>query len=163
MHISSIIIHPKYNATGVNENDIALLLLAERIIDVPVVKVNTIKSLPVDDTAVVLGWGRTATEDAASPTLLYGEMTLISLDDCHKMDQMITSSSPVVCAKNGPTGSSACMGDSGGPLVWREHVVGVVSYFLNSPSRPSGCGKVPVVFSSTAMFLNWMRSTMNRM
>lgn len=112
--------HPNYDY-DLDKNDIGLIFLQKSVtIDVPLLKLNDVSSLPVPGSTVyVMGWGDT---DAAKSIqnlpdeLLIVELEVISNADCEKAESGTDSyngyiSDDMLCTEH--EGQDACQGDSG--------------------------------------------------
>lgn len=118
-------VHPKYKAATF-QNDIALVRLnkdvqyKEHIIPVclPLRKENF-----VDSSAVVIGWGRTAHGQVATPSKLQEvQVTVIETKICQDWFKSNNRKETIyeeefLCAGRESGGKDSCQGDSGGPLV----------------------------------------------
>nr|XP_012139967.1 PREDICTED: venom serine protease Bi-VSP-like [Megachile rotundata] len=126
VEIAQKIIHPLYR-TGVAENDIAVLKLAE---DVPFSKTLHPICLPVDPPLrdmnlenyypYIAGWGSQSLKGETVDHLMEANVPVISNDDCKRQYSNIRGAvidNRVVCAGFPHGGKDACQGDSGGPLM----------------------------------------------
>ncbi|XP_065349316.1 transmembrane protease serine 11A-like isoform X1 [Cloeon dipterum] len=153
--------HESFNPNNLN-NDIGLLKLPS---SVPLsTYVNVIKLPPATDgevtyaglTATVSGFGKTSDSSAASSTMQYVNLTVISNLDCAKFYGTDIIKSSTLCTQ--VPKKSTCQGDSGGPLVIPDgsnsyKQIGVVSF-----GSASGCLVGPSGFIRVASYLTWISS-----
>jgi len=157
--------HPRWNATGIADNDIAVLEL-ETPIDwaaFPNVrpaclpKGETIEEV-VNKPAVVSGWGAISNSRNFPDFLQRVNLTINGRENCGRWTNWRSLPEDRFCAGQTQPGKSHCFGDSGGPLVasGRENngaatLFGVVSYV-----GPFGCGAQnwPGVYANVPYFLN---------
>jgi len=157
--------HPRWNATGIVNNDIAVLEL-ETPIDwaaFPNVrpaclpKGETIEEV-VNKPAVVSGWGAISNSRNFPDFLQRVNLTINGRENCGRWTNWRSLPEDRFCAGQTQPGKSHCFGDSGGPLVasGRENngaatLFGVVSYV-----GPFGCGAQnwPGVYANVPYFLN---------
>lgn len=132
--VQQIIVHPGWNPTS-NDNDIALLQLAQPINDVtPVVLAQQSDAAIFEpgDIARVMGWGAIWSSGPSSDVLLQVDLPIVAQETCNNVYGTITDR--MICAGVPQGGIDSCQGDSGGPLVvdddsiWKQ--VGIVSFGL---------------------------------
>ena len=154
--VQAIVVHPGWNPTN-NDNDIALLRLAEPIDDVAPVML----AQPADaaifepgDTSRVMGWGATSSGGPSSDVLLQVDVPIVAQQTCNDAyGGSITER--MICAGVPEGGIDSCQGDSGGPLVvndnasWKQ--VGVVS-FGRGCAGPNAYG----VYARVTEFIAWI-------
>ncbi|KAL0274765.1 UNVERIFIED_CONTAM: hypothetical protein PYX00_002814 [Menopon gallinae] len=162
--VKRIIKHPKYT-TGVQPNDIAILILASSLkfnSNVQPIRLPSPGAEFNGDT-ILSGWGSVSnTETPRYPDCLQkATLPLVSYDDCRKK----WGNSPLDKVSNictGPIGGtlSACSGDSGGPLVkvvdGDRILIGVVSW----GSIPCGRG-YPSVYTKVSSFIQFINQSMS--
>ncbi|XP_066603961.1 chymotrypsin-1-like [Prorops nasuta] len=149
-------LHPFYKQT---RNDIGLLYMP---MDIPYR--NTIQPITlnrqsydsfVDESSVVIGWGRDERGNKGTKALKYAVLPVISNSECGRYWNVDKRN---ICTAPG-LGEDACQGDSGGPLVvvssGRLVQIGIVSYGdSNCPSSRPG------VFTRVSTYLPWINSVM---
>ncbi|KAJ8673248.1 hypothetical protein QAD02_004510 [Eretmocerus hayati] len=151
--ISGGIAHPGYNSYQ-NVNDIALLVLSQRIANAQIVSLQS-KPQKVEDRslAMALGWGRTE-YGTPSTQLRKVEVPLLYPSDCqrhfgYRAEWVCTDASQ----------RNVCYGDSGGPLMYKNKQIGVVSMGSPVPRGVDACmsGK-PTVFTRISSYYKWIQS-----
>ena len=115
INVSRIIIHPDYN-TVTQDNDIALLELANNSSSgTPISRTSSSTNL-TGTTATAIGWGLTTEGGSASEVLRQVNLPIISNSTCSiAYGGGITDN--MLCAGFSSGGKDSCQGDSGGPLV----------------------------------------------
>lgn len=154
--VQEIVVHPGWDPTS-NDNDIALLRLAQPIDNVTPLRLVQPSDAPIfapGTIARVMGWGAIASGGNDSDVLLQVDIPIVAQQTCNTAygggitDRMI-------CAGLAEGGKDSCQGDSGGPLVvnadatWRQ--VGVVS-FGQGCADPNAYG----VYARVAEFYAWV-------
>lgn len=156
------ITHPDYDSLNHNNNDIALLELAEDIRYAPEASPICLptKDVAVSTMCVTTGWGRGAVikEDVLHQLML----PIIDQNVCSQPDWLgnnITDS--MLCAGYPEGGKDTCQGDSGGPLVCLEGRKWVL-YGLTSWGPGDVCGgpNSPGVYTRIVKFLDWIETSM---
>lgn len=155
--VSSIAVHPDYDAQNVN-NDIAILTLDEELKygdGIAAVKLPTSSSLPSAGTiGTITGWGALKEGGNVSPTLQFVDVPVVDKKTCSSDYQgfnEITDS--MLCAGEEEGGKDGCQGDSGGPFVSDGVLIGITSW-------GNGCARAgyPGVYSSPAYFRDFIES-----
>ncbi|XP_073949688.1 phenoloxidase-activating enzyme 1-like [Choristoneura fumiferana] len=159
--------HPHSGYSDSNSDkrdDIALVRLAQRVkysyYVQPICLPDGRSRLTVGNDVFVAGWGKTL-NGRNSPVKLKLKVPIFEKENCIKKYRTLGAelTSNQICA-GGKFAEDACRGDSGGPLmraknngVWES--VAVVSFGY-------GCGRDgwPGVYTSTANYLDWIRSTL---
>ncbi len=172
--LAQIVIHPGWN-TNTNDNDIALLKLAQPIAyrqggggQLPiqgVVPVPTTIGALTGVTSTVTGWGNTLGQPNPGginyPSALHEvEVPIISNQACSTSYDGITDN--MLCAGFTAGGKDSCQGDSGGPLVVRNNALnrweqaGVVSF-------GSGCARpnFPGIYTRVSRYTDWINNLVN--
>lgn len=159
-NVSSVIVHPNYNA-ATSDSDIALLRLASPVTLGPSVGVVPLVFSPANDSLVapgvsslVSGWGATSEGGSTATILQKVRVPIVSNATCNaSYGGGITAN--MLCAGFAAGGKDSCQGDSGGPLVvpegsgWR--LAGVVS-FGEGCARPNFYG----VYTRVSSFTTWI-------
>lgn len=132
--ISSIAVHPKYDASGpAPYNDIALIRIAAPVIFTE--RINPVCLSQVgapfkDREALVAGWGKVNETSAPSNSLREAKLKVISNEECNASYPFLIKATHICTYR---PEHDACNGDSGGPLIVRktQPVVGEdeVEYF----------------------------------
>lgn len=134
------LVHPSFNATGNEENDIRLLKL-ETPSSAQLIQLNTNALIPAQGSKVdVIGFGKTSeTSAVVSFNLNQVQVTVQDYDVCQSMENMNIIGDPMtqICAGELAGGKDSCDGDSGGPLLiaGTNIQVGIVSVGV-------GCARV---------------------
>lgn len=178
IRITEVIPHPGYNPQGENrnDNDIALLKLAEPAPNAKVVTLMADNNIPLDKEYIALGWGTTKVElnqatgkfESKEPSnaLLLGKLKAITNETCNTAhDGIITNN--MVCslsAQENPV-VDACQGDSGGPFVYQNEEgafvqVGVTSFGGKGGDAPP-CGEknIPGVYARVSQYQAWIKQS----
>jgi len=168
----SVVIHPGYQpdpntSDNVNDNDIALLRLAEpvtSIAPVSLIEGSDIADIDADTIATVMGWGATAIDSTgqsidASNTLLKVDQKVVSNPACSEIYEFgITDTMLCAGGLDASDTADSCQGDSGGPLVVQNGnsslQVGIVSFGgLESSCAEMG---VPGVYTKVARYQSFI-------
>ncbi|KAJ8950731.1 hypothetical protein NQ318_011222, partial [Aromia moschata] len=157
----SIIIHPQYNSTTL-QNDIALVHLQH-----PVTESNIVRPIPIAPTnsgsfaeviGYLTGWGYTSDDNPTlAPTLQGVELRIISTAEC-RIYAGSWAYEDNVCTHgfNGEHNVGGCFGDSGSPLVAQGVQVGVVSF----GSGQCASGSI-TSFARVNSYANWINQHIN--
>ncbi|KAJ8673262.1 hypothetical protein QAD02_004524 [Eretmocerus hayati] len=151
--ISGWTAHPGYNL-NLNVNDIALLVLSQRIANAQIVSLQPKpQKVPDRSLAMALGWGMTE-YGTPSTQLRKVEVPLLYPSDCQRH---FGYRAEWVCID--ASQRNVCYGDSGGPLVYNNTQIGVVSMASPVPPgvHPCTSGK-PTVFTRISSYYNWIES-----
>ncbi|XP_076060713.1 phenoloxidase-activating factor 3-like isoform X2 [Oratosquilla oratoria] len=166
---AEFIIHPDYQRSCPQCNDIALLRL-ERPATLDLYYVSPI-CLPInfdidirDKYGTAIGWGSTSTEflvNRRADVLQKVLLRIHELQDCRERKSVYPDQNMVICA-GGELGQDTCRGDSGGPIMLtnrggsQHFVIGVTS------SGPLACGSEggQGLYTNVKYYLNWILSTM---
>jgi len=124
--------HPRFDPET-EENDVALLKLANPVLDITPVQLNWNPVLPQGGALTqVLGFGTTVAGDTVFPTILQqAEVLVIPFEQCNSPDSFNGRiiDSAMICAGLPMGGKDACDGDSGGPLLTGDgRQIGIVSF-----------------------------------
>lgn len=134
------LVHPNFNATGNEENDIRMLKL-QNPSSSQLVELNKNSLIPAVDSKVdVIGFGKTSENSGVlSFNLNQVRVTVQDYDVCQSMENMNIVGDPItqICAGELAGGKDSCDGDSGGPLLiaGTNIQVGIVSVGV-------GCARV---------------------
>nr|XP_037291013.1 prothrombin-like [Rhipicephalus microplus] len=147
--ITDIYFHPKFNASTY-DNDIALLLLADRVKftdyiqpaclgDRAAIERNEFNSTDGVRKGKVTGWGQLAENGHTLPRYLQEiELPIVNQDVCRNATKYKVTDNMFCAGYAQEIVGDACQGDSGSPfVVWRKnrwYVVGIVSWGV-------GCGR----------------------
>ncbi len=164
--VREIVLHPDYDPET-SDSDLALLVLAEPVADVPPLELIDDAELGVPGTeATVLGWGATAGDGSGFPAALQQVgVPLVSLALANALPAFDGSLTEAMLPA-GPAegGRDSCQGDSGGPLIvagpagGSPMLAGVVSFGADTLdcAAPGGYG----IYTRVLVFRNWILSLM---
>ncbi|GJQ80526.1 hypothetical protein Trydic_g12417 [Trypoxylus dichotomus] len=154
---SALFIHANYNPNTV-ANDIAVIRLGTALAmsgTVAQVSLNTANTGAV--AAILIGWGRTATNSGIPNNLQHLNTQTITNAACQShWGSLVTASQ--ICALT-QAGQGSCNGDSGGPLIQSSNraQIGIVSF-----GHASGCAVGwPDVYARVSSFIAWITSAVN--
>ncbi|GJQ80470.1 hypothetical protein Trydic_g12368 [Trypoxylus dichotomus] len=157
--VRKIIMHPNFNDTGDELDDIALLQL-----DSPLSYSATIAPVTLDTSTsqsiinvTLIGWGTTRNKGSMSNFLRELSTQTISQATC-SLYWSAGLNADHICTKF-RNGKGFCSGDSGGPLINTnsKKQVGVAAFNFDD-----GCGMMlPDVFSRISSYMSWIQSTTN--
>lgn len=131
LKISELVTHPDFNKRGVNENDIALVKLEDKLkFDKSIKPVKLAEERPkVGQKCWVSGWGLFQ-EEIDSPDLL--KVTVVTVFENKICEDLMTRfrfiADCMICA--GTDKEISCEGDSGGPLICRRKLAGILTNAL---------------------------------
>lgn len=165
--VAAIITHPLYLAGVTLANDVALLQLADPVIDITPIKIAT----PADaarfvagTTAQIAGWGNRLPQTGLDfPDVAHkASILIVDIATCNERYSGGLNESLHLCAGQYPSGGiDTCQGDSGGPLMvpdgsGRLLHAGIVSF-------GTGCAwpNFPGVYAKTASFADWITAQIN--
>lgn len=170
--LAEIIVHNGWN-NSTKDNDIALLRLAEPILERPTggtelpIQYAILPQPSVGDltgvTTTVTGWGNRDPNGQDFPARLHEvEVSVISNAECSQAYNTLTDN--MLCAGVPGGGKDSCQGDSGGPLVYQDVIsgewrqVGIVSFGI-------GCAEAehPGVYARVSRYLNWIQDIVSPM
>ncbi|GJQ88684.1 hypothetical protein Trydic_g15230, partial [Trypoxylus dichotomus] len=159
VEIRKIVMHPNYNDTGYESNDIALIKLDSALnysATVAPVTLDTDVSQSIIHVTLI-GWGETRNKGPPSNKLRELSTKTISQAACSQYWSDLVSPNQI-CTKF-QSGKGFCGSDSGGPLIRTNSKtqVGIASFNFEG-----GCGRVlPDVFTRVSKFLPWIQSTIH--
>ncbi|XP_065086849.1 plasma kallikrein-like [Ochlerotatus camptorhynchus] len=151
--VEQVIVHPNFRLNPVVKNDIALVVLDEKVEESISVKFVELTSKSVEDNMVCLitGWGRQDFYNATKPIcMMKATIPILNLDECRRRSTLPIADG-FFCAGYFDGGIDACSGDSGGPLVCNGVQYGIVSF-------GRGCAEKnhPGVYTDVYQHLEWI-------
>ena len=162
--VEKIIKHEKYASSKSNQNDIALMKLAEDVefnADIQPVCLPAADYMDVTgDQVLATGWGATKQGGSLATVLQEVSVPAISNDDCAKAYPRETIYDSTICAGLLETGGKdSCQGDSGGPLVHFNNngsfiQVGITSWGYGCAQKGS-----PGVYTRVSEYWDWIHDT----
>lgn len=151
-----VICHEKYNETGLEENDVAILVLgtqSELKFDGKTQSIPMADREPeAKDWGYISGWGKLDNNGTLPKKMRIAALEIASRHSC-MMDYLWRYRNGTLCAGT-QDGRDACFGDSGGPLVVRGQLAGIVS------RGPKKCGTGDGLYMSVAYYKNWIEKKM---
>lgn len=162
--VSSVIVHPEYNAQTFL-NDIALIGLAAPIApsaDLQPIALPTSQDplqWPAGGTpAQISGWGSTSFQGSQSGTLLAGQVQVLLGPGQQGCGDYGPDFSPgqLICAGLPNGGVDACQGDSGGPLVINANGVPVLAG-ITSVGNECALARFPGLYTRVTTYLPWIK------
>lgn len=155
MHVMRITINDQFNPTT-NENDLALVILDERLIwnrfTIQPIAVNAEVRPKNGLKATVTGWGATSEGGQSSYQLQEVDVKVIDQDTCDSLYGFDRITDGMLCAGILEVGGKdACQYDSGGPLVSGYYLLGIVSWG-NGCARP----EYPGVYVNVPYYIDWI-------
>ncbi|GJQ80505.1 hypothetical protein Trydic_g12397 [Trypoxylus dichotomus] len=157
--VRKIIMHPRYNDTGYESNDIAMIKLRSALkysaTISPVVLGTAVYQSAINVT--LIGWGETSNHGPKSNKLRELSTQTISQAACSLYWPYLFTTD-LICTKF-QSGKGHCKGDSGGPLIRTNSKtqVGVISLH-----HSRGCGKMFAdVFGRVSSYVNWIQHIIN--
>ncbi|XP_064078488.1 trypsin-1-like [Macrobrachium nipponense] len=159
IRVKSIVIHPKYERSNM-DNDIAILRLAS-----PAILNDQVNPICLPDAnkdfsnvkAIVTGWGNTKEGGGYVSQLQEVQVPTMSNDRCKMAYSPEAITENMICAGYAAGGKDSCQGDSGGPLATEDGgswvLIGVVSW-------GSGCArpKQPGVYARVTKYVDWIKA-----
>ncbi|XP_028135106.1 brachyurin [Diabrotica virgifera virgifera] len=154
---TSFIVHEGWDGDNINKNDIALIKLPSPVQTSKVIKTVSIAAGTnkyVNSVGNVAGWGLTKNDQTVvTPVLRYISPSILSNDDCKKVDQDYEAVilDTLLCSNPGSHKQGTCQGDSGGPLVVNGVQIGIVSFGSTDCEE----GK-PSIFTRVTEYHDWI-------
>eukprot|EP00093_Oithona_nana_P002148 02148.XXX_5221_6282_1 [CDS] Oithona nana genome sequencing. len=152
--IKSYAIHPDYDPSSSNSNDICILFL-----DSSMTFNEYVNKVPLDtmgpttkETCIVSGWGTLQEGGYIARILQWVEVTVKSDSEC-QIAYSQTTYNPITMFCASDYGKDSCQGDSGGPIVCNGKLKGVVSFGIGC-ARPS----YPGVYAKVSEYVTWIQS-----
>jgi secreted trypsin-like serine protease len=153
---------PKYDILR-NSGDVALLLLDQPVIGVPLIKLNAISRTPsVGQPLTMIGFGDTSNGKREFPKyLLEVSVSTVSQKDCNDENSYEGKiiETDMICAGNTSSGGKdACGGDSGGPLlVTGRSILDDIQVGISSFGEECGRPDFPGVYTRVSTYLPWIQ------
>lgn len=152
------LVHPAFNQTGNEENDIRLLKL-EKPSSLQIIELNENNFIPEVYAKVdVIGFGKTMENSTVgSFALNQVEVTVQDYSVCQSMPNMniIGNSTTQICAGELSGGKDSCDGDSGGPLMiaGTDIQVGIVSVGI-------GCARIDAsaIYTKVSAYIDFIQN-----
>ena len=163
--VSSIIVHPQYNASA-NTSDVALLELTAAATGATVLPLNADPAFPaLNQSLDTYGWGNTMYPGTSYPNLLHG-VTIqdragpTSTGSCGLYGSEYIGDH-MVCGGVSGGGKDACQGDSGGPLVATN--ASNQRVLVGATSWGNGCAlaSYPGLWSRVSSYEDWVDQQIN--
>ncbi|XP_055382217.1 trypsin delta-like [Condylostylus longicornis] len=165
--ISKIIIHTGYRTTTEHDNDIAILILNDKLKYSTKIQainldnnLNNFNSTKIGNVAFVSGWGALREGGSSSGALNYVSILVVDQTTCRNAYYPEPITEGMLCAGVSAGGRDSCQGDSGGPLIvfngGEPILIGVVSWG-NGCARP----RYPGVYAKVANYRSWISKNAN--
>jgi uncharacterized repeat protein (TIGR01451 family) len=165
--VAAIITHPLYLAGVTLANDVALLQLADPVIDITPIKIAT----PADaarfvagTTAQIAGWGNRLPQTGLDfPDVAHkASILIVDIATCNERYSGGLNESLHLCAGQYPSGGiDTCQGDSGGPLMVPDGSGGLLHAGIVSFGIGCAWPNFPGVYAKTASFADWITAQIN--
>jgi len=165
--VAAIITHPLYLAGVTLANDVALLQLADPVIDITPIKIAT----PADaarfvagTTAQIAGWGNRLSQTGLDfPDVAHkASILIVDIATCNERYSGGLNESLHLCAGQYPSGGiDTCQGDSGGPLMVPDGSGGLLHAGIVSFGIGCAWPNFPGVYAKTASFADWITAQIN--
>ncbi|MBO9347970.1 MAG: trypsin-like serine protease, partial [Chloroflexus sp.] len=165
--VAAIITHPLYLAGVTLANDVALLQLADPVIDITPIKIAT----PADaarfvagTTAQIAGWGNRLPQTGVDLPYVAHKASILIVDiaTCNERYSGGLNESLHLCAGQYPSGGiDTCQGDSGGPLMVPDGSGGLLHAGIVSFGTGCAWPNFPGVYAKTASFADWITAQIN--
>jgi secreted trypsin-like serine protease len=168
-HIRNVtrqILYPQYNLLQ-NSGDLALLLLNQPVIGIPMIKVNAASKSPnIGQSLTIIGFGDTSNGRLEFPKyLMEASVSTISQKVCNDVksyDGKIIETD-MICAGNMTSGAQdSCGGDSGGPLLipgLSTSASDDIQVGISSFGEECGHPDFPGVYTRLSTYLPWIQDT----
>ncbi|WP_298816664.1 trypsin-like serine protease [Chloroflexus sp.] len=164
--VAEIITHPFYLPGQVLANDVALLYLAEPVVDITPIRIATpddAARFAPDVTAQIAGWGNRLPQTGVDdPDVAHkAQLPIVNLATCNERYDGALSDMHL-CAGIYPTGGvDTCQGDSGGPLMVPDGSGGLLHAGIVSFGVGCAWPHFPGVYARTAFFADWITAQIN--
>jgi uncharacterized repeat protein (TIGR01451 family) len=165
--VETIIAHPLYIEGSTLANDVALLQLADPVIDITPIKIAT----PADaarfvagTTAQIAGWGNRLPQTGLDfPDVAHkASILIVDIATCNERYSGGLNESLHLCAGQYPSGGiDTCQGDSGGPLMVPDGSGGLLHAGIVSFGIGCAWPNFPGVYAKTASFADWITAQIN--
>ncbi|XP_050510778.1 CLIP domain-containing serine protease B4-like [Diabrotica virgifera virgifera] len=165
--VAKVTVHPNFNISGTEDNDIALIRLARSakysaaIQPICLPTANMLNKEFIGENVTIAGWGKTDTSKRPAKDLQYITIPVRERDVCNQIFNETLEQSKFCAGVS--EGEDSCGGDSGGPMIWKNEeskakyfLIGVVSYGLEK------CGTGPAVYTNVPYFLKWILDSISR-
>ena len=163
-NIEKVVSNPNYSPIT-NDNDIALLKLAETQIEISSFPKIANISLPKGKEAFVAGWGNTIgypSNEQSFPDRL--QELLVPIVDWNICNEAFFGelTNNMICAGYLEGGKDSCQGDSGGPLISYENgqsqLIGIVSWG-DRCAEPNKSG----IYTNVQNYISWIESNTGKL
>jgi len=126
--VTSIWVHPKFTDVR-SGSDVAVLTLDEKLpySSIDLVSAKDVEAYQAGTAALILGWGRLASDGESSRYLMQATVPVIEDGSCASSYPAYLAEA-MTCAGYPDGGVDSCQGDSGGPLVIDGKLAGVTSW-----------------------------------
>lgn len=155
--VNRIICHEKYDRTGVNGNDVAILVLGKKFslkFDKKTQTIPMVEREPKKSSwGYVSGWGDLDNSGTEPKEMRIAAVKISTKKKCK--DEFAEYKAPGTFCAGTRDGRDACFGDSGGPLVVGGYLVGIVS------RGPEECGITDSLYTSVLYYRDWIQQKMS--
>lgn len=153
--VSSIRVHPSYNANTYN-NDVAIWKLSSSVSATNGISYASLASSGSDPasgtTLTVAGWGTTSSGGSSPTALRKVDVPVVSRSTCNSNYGSGRITTSMFCAGLTQGGKDSCQGDSGGPIYTSNKVV------VGAVSWGEGCAAAgkPGVYANVGALQAWI-------
>ena len=166
---AQVILHPGYDNAGTDDNDVALIRLAqpatlnERVQTISLLTSAEETMLAPDGTmATATGWGEINQKAADGPdgptsdVLLQVSLPVIGATNCMNLTDVTITENMVCAGATQAGGTDTCQGDSGGPLVVAADMNSFKQLGIVSSGQGCALPNSPGIYARVSRYIDWI-------